>query len=95
LRTGLAPRLEDIAPFAITKIELIADDREEHRVGAIEQLAVHDGVDAKVHGQVDGATAVPTETMAVFRFHEALAAIIMVMEAGQHERLWWSPRFTG
>ena len=71
LSTGLAPRLEDVAPLAVPQIELVTDDREEHRVRAVQQLAVHDGVDAESGGQAGRASAVPAQSMTVFGFHEA------------------------
>ena len=48
----LALGLEDVAVFAVPEVELVADDRPIHRVGAVDQLAVDDGVGAEVVGQI-------------------------------------------
>ena len=62
-----ADRLEIIAVRAAPDVELIADDRKPHRVRAVQQLAVFDGVKTDVRGDVAGAPPVPAGAMACFR----------------------------
>lgn len=66
-----ATGLVDVAAFAIADVELVADDRPIHRVSAVSQLAVENGVIAEVFGEVSRATRVPARAMAVFGIHES------------------------
>jgi len=52
-------RSEVLAAVAIAHVELTSDDRKPHGMGAVEQLAVFDGVTADVGGKVAGAAPVP------------------------------------
>jgi hypothetical protein len=65
------PRLEVVTLQTIADVELEADDRKEHGMGAIQQLAVDDRLDPDVRRNLTGASAVPTEAMTIFRFHGA------------------------
>ena len=69
MRSRLAPRPEDVAVLAVADVEFVADDGEEHRVGAVQQFPVHDGVDARVGRDGRGSASVPAQAMAVFGFH--------------------------
>ena len=48
--------------------------------GTVQQLAVGDGMNARVRRYVVGASPVPTEAMAVFGFHGGSVPIIMGLE---------------
>ena len=80
-RHGRALRTIDVAVLAVPHVELVTDDRKEERVGAVEQLTVHDGMDAGVWWNPVRAAAVPAQSMAVFGFHAAPRPIIMGVEA--------------
>jgi hypothetical protein len=62
-------RPEDVAIFAVTQIEFVADDGPIHGMGAIHQLAVDDGMGPQVVGQVGRAAGVPATPMAFFGVH--------------------------
>ena len=68
--------LEDVAIFAVPEIEFVADDRPVHRVGAVDQLAVDDGVGAEIVGQVGRAARIPAAAMSFFRVHVVIVAEI-------------------
>ena len=68
--------LEHVTVFAVSQVEFVADDRPVHGVGAVDQLAVDDGVGAEVVGQVGGAARIPAFAMSFFRIHEAILAEI-------------------
>ena len=59
--------LEVVAIEAITHIELIADNRKEHRMTAEKKLAIDDGVKAEIGRYVWSASGVPTALVALFR----------------------------
>src|SRR5436190_22855213 len=61
-----AHRLVVIAARAIADVELIADHRKQHRVGAEQQLSVGDRVVPDVGREFGGAAAVPAGTMSIF-----------------------------
>ena len=65
-------RLERVAPPAVTDIEVIPDHREHHRVGAVQQLAVFDGLEVHVGEDVGRAMPVPTRLVADFRLEGQL-----------------------
>ena len=62
--------LIDVAAFAVANVELVADDGPVHRMGAVGQLAVKDGVIAEIFGNFRGAAGIPTRAMSGFRIHE-------------------------
>jgi len=64
---GSAASLEVIAPGAVPDVELIADERKEHRVGAVQQLSVFDRLEVQFGEDVRDAPAVPAQTMPRFR----------------------------
>lgn len=67
---GSKPRgLEVVALDAAADVELITDHRKPHRMRAVQQLAVRDGVMADVMGNRVGAAAVPAGTMSGFWIH--------------------------
>ena len=55
--------LEELASAAIPDIEAVADDRKPHRMTAIEQLTIFNGLEAEVERDARRATAVPTRSM--------------------------------
>jgi hypothetical protein len=57
------PLAEIVAPVAVPHIEEEPDDREKHRMGAIQQLAVLGGLEAQFRKYLGGAPTVPAETM--------------------------------
>ena len=59
-------RLEIVAGGAVADVELVADDRKPHGVGAEQQLAVFDGVEARVVGNVRRPAAVPADAVTIF-----------------------------
>src|SRR5438128_829133 len=61
-----AERLEEVAAGAIPNVKTIADDRKPHRVAAVQELAVFDGLHAEVGWDRGRAAAVPAG--AVTRF---------------------------
>ena len=67
--------------LAIADVELVAHDRIEQRVGAVQQLAVDYRVETGVGRNAVGTTTVPAQAMAVFGFHGGVALIIMGVEA--------------
>jgi hypothetical protein len=67
---SVAPRVlcpEVIAVPAVPHIEVVANDREQHRVGAVQQLTVFDGVETDVRRNLRRPSPVPTRAVAVFR----------------------------
>jgi hypothetical protein len=67
LRDGAGPpRFVRVAAVAVADVELIPHDREHHRVGAVQKLAVFDGLEVHVRDNVRGAVAVPTQLVADF-----------------------------
>ena len=68
--------LENIAVFAIPQVELIAHDRPIHRVCAVDELAVDDGVGPEILRQFGRAARVPAAAMSCFRIHAAIVAEI-------------------
>jgi hypothetical protein len=60
-------RLERVAPLAVADIKVIPDHREHHRVRAVQQVTIFDGL--KVHLGEDGrgALAIPAKPVADFR----------------------------
>jgi hypothetical protein len=73
-------RAVDIALLAVPDVELVPHDRKEEGMGAVQQLAVGDGMNARVRRYVVGASPVPAEAMAVFGFHGGSVPIIMGLE---------------
>jgi hypothetical protein len=65
-RTG---RLEDVTPLAVPHVELVADDGPIHGVGAVEQLAIDNGVKAEVVREVGRAAGVPAGAVPGFSIH--------------------------
>jgi hypothetical protein len=66
-RTG---RAKVVALGAVADVELGADDRPQHRMGAVDELAVDDGVEAHVGRDGDRSAAVPTDAMTFFGGHD-------------------------
>jgi hypothetical protein len=64
-----ASRPEILTVGTVLDIERIADDGKPHRVGAVQQVAVHDGLESKFFRDLRRAAAVPAEAVAVFWFH--------------------------
>jgi Fe-S cluster biosynthesis and repair protein YggX len=59
--------------LAVPDVELVTHDRKEEGVGAVQQLPVDDGVDARVRWNPVRAAAIPAQSVAVFGFHGSLA----------------------
>ena len=53
------PPLEVVAGLAVTNVEIVPNDWEEHRVRAKEQVPVLDGVDGELQREVRGTARVP------------------------------------
>ena len=68
-RSGGGAWLEVVAVLAIANVEVVPNDREPHRVGAIEQLAVFHGLEAEIRQDVRCAPSVPAQAMSVFGLH--------------------------
>jgi hypothetical protein len=79
----LTPGLEHVAAFTVPEVEFVADDRPVHRVSAVDQLPIDDGVGAEVFGQVGSAARVPAIAMTFFRVHEAILAGNAALLAGK------------
>ena len=62
------PQPEVLAPVAVPHVEVVADDREQHRVTAEEEMPVLDRLHAKLVGEVGGAAAVPAGAVPDFGF---------------------------
>lgn len=56
-----------IASLTVPDVELIPHHRKQHRVGAVEELAVFYRVETNVGRDLGGPAAIPACTMAVFR----------------------------
>ena len=74
-------RTEHIALIAVPDVELVTHHRIEEGVGAEQQLAVHDCMEAGIRRDVIGTATVPAQSMAVFGFHRGSPLIIMGVEA--------------
>jgi hypothetical protein len=70
-RSGGRTWLEVVAVLAIANVEVVPNDREPHRVGAIEQFAVLHGLKAEIRRDVRRAPSVPAQAMTVFGLHHA------------------------
>ena len=66
-RIGGSTRLEVVAAIAVSHVELVADEGEQHRMGAIEQLAVFNRLEVQFGQDVRGTPSVPTQTVPGFR----------------------------
>jgi hypothetical protein len=67
LRLLRAAGLEVLAAVAAPDVEVVADHRKPHWMGAEQQLAVFDGVKTDVGGELPGAASVPAGPVAEFR----------------------------
>src|SRR5262249_37845791 len=66
---------EVLAGLAVVHVELVADDRKPHGMGAVQQLTVLNGVEPDVGRNLRRPPSVPAGAMARFRFgHEAALA---------------------
>ena len=65
---------EVLAVGAVADVELEADDWPQHRVGAVDQLAVDDCVQPEVGRDGGRAAAVPADAMTFFGGHDGAAA---------------------
>jgi diadenosine tetraphosphatase ApaH/serine/threonine PP2A family protein phosphatase len=79
------PGPEDITFLAIADVELVANDRPHEGMSAEEQLAVDDGVDARIVGNLRRPAPVPAAAMTFFGVHGGVRSMIarartMVME---------------
>ena len=63
---GGTPRAEVVAVDAVAHIEGKADDRPQHRVRAVQELPVDNGVKADVDRDLGGAPAIPAQAMTIF-----------------------------
>jgi len=64
---GGSPRLEVAAAIAVADVELVPDEREQHGMRAVEQLAVFNRLEVQFRQDVRRAPSVPTETVPGFR----------------------------
>jgi hypothetical protein len=64
---GSSPRLEVVAAIAVADVELVPDEREQHGMRAIQQLAVFNRLEVQFRQDVSRAPSVPTETVPGFR----------------------------
>jgi hypothetical protein len=71
-RSGGRTWLEVVAVLAIANVEVVPNDREPHRVGAIEQFAVLHGLEAEIRRDARRAPSVPAQAMTVFGLHHAV-----------------------
>src|SRR5580765_8658893 len=62
-----AAGFEAIAVDAISYVELVTDDGKQHRVRAVEQLAIFNRLKCQFRKDVGSAAAVPTKSMSGFR----------------------------
>ena len=72
MRSGIRERpyrFEVFAGFAVADVELVADHRKPHRMGAVQQLAVLDRMKADVSREVGRPAAVPARAMARLGLH--------------------------
>jgi hypothetical protein len=68
LRAGAwTARLERVAALTVADIKVIPDNRKHHRMRAVQQLTVLDGLEVHVWLDVRGAMTVPTKLVAHFR----------------------------
>src|SRR5882757_7749894 len=68
LRTlGLSAGSKVVTIGAVPDVELVAHDREPHRMGAVEDLSVFDGHEPKIGGNIGSPAAVPTGPVLNFR----------------------------
>lgn len=64
---GRPPRLEVVAAIAVADVELVPDEREQHGMRAVEQLAVFNRLEVQFRQDVRRAPSVPAETVPGFR----------------------------
>ena len=67
---------EVVAIGAVADVELVAHDGPQHRMGAVYELAVYDGMETQVGRDGDRAAAVPTDAMTFFGGHDGRRAMI-------------------
>ena len=62
---------EIVAPVAVPHVELVADDRKEHGMRAVQKLPIFDGVEAEIGGKFRRSSPVPARAVKVLRLgHE-------------------------
>jgi hypothetical protein len=61
------PKPECVAANAVADVETVTDDRKEHRVSAVEEFAVLDGLHGERGRELQGPSAVPARPVAGFR----------------------------
>ena len=62
-----AAGFEAIAVDAVSHVELVTNDGKQHRVRAVEQLAIFDRLKCELGRDVGSAAAVPAKSMSGFR----------------------------
>ena len=56
-----------VAALTVADVELVTDDRKQHRMSAVQELPVFDSVEADVGRDLGRPTPIPARAMAVFR----------------------------
>jgi len=64
---GGSPRLEVAAAIAVADVELVPDEREQHGMRAVEQLAVFNRLEVQFRQDIRRAPSVPAEAVLGFR----------------------------
>jgi hypothetical protein len=64
---GSSPHLEVVTASAVTDVELVPDEREQHGMRAVEQLAVFNRLEVQFRQDVRRAPSIPAETVPGFR----------------------------